>query len=60
MSFLSGSFLAGIVLVFLSPIPALRKRFPRLLVFGFMLSVLSIVLVLVAALTLERATPTVL
>lgn len=55
VSFLSFTFLAGIVMVFLSPLPPLRSRIPRLLVYGFSLAALSIVLVLVAALTLGWA-----
>lgn len=56
VSLLSFTFLAGIVMVFLSPLEPLRRRFPRLLVYGFSLAALSIALVLVAALTLGWAT----
>lgn len=43
-------FLAGIVLVIASAVPALTRHFPRLLVTGFMLALASLALVLVAAL----------
>lgn len=56
VSFLSFVFLAGILMVFLSPIPYLRTKAPRLLMYGFGLAALSIVLVLVSALVLGRAT----
>lgn len=46
-------FLAGILMVVLSPVPALARRFPRLYLAGFALAVLSIFLVLVGALTLH-------
>ncbi len=45
-------FLAGIVLVVASAVPALARQFPRLLVTGFMLALASLVVVLVAALAL--------
>ncbi len=54
-SLLSFTFLAGVVLVFISPLAPLRRRFPRLLMYGFALAVLSIAMVLVAALTLGWA-----
>ena len=43
-------FLAGIVLVVASAVPALTRRFPRLLMTGFMLALASLVVVLIAAL----------
>ena len=43
-------FLAGIVLVVASAVPALTRRFPRLLMAGFMLALSSLVVVLIAAL----------
>lgn len=55
VSFLAFTFLAGIVMVFVSPLPALRARFPRLLMYGFALAALSIVSVLAAALSLGWA-----
>jgi len=54
-SFLAFTFLAGIVMVFISPLAPLRQRFPRLLMYGFALAVLSVILVLVSALTLGWA-----
>ena len=45
-------FLAGIVLAFASAVPALVRRFPRLLMTGFLLALASLVVVLVAALAL--------
>ncbi|MEJ2289495.1 MAG: hypothetical protein P8Y02_12810 [Deinococcales bacterium] len=46
-------FLIGIVMVVASPIPALARRFPRLYLAGFALSVLSVFLVLAGALLLR-------
>jgi hypothetical protein len=46
-------FLVGIVLVVASPIPALSRRFPRLYLLGFLLSVVSVFLVLAGALLLH-------
>lgn len=43
-------FLAGILMVVLSPVPALSRRFPRLYLMGFALSVASLLLVLGGAL----------
>lgn len=43
-------FLLGILMVVLSPIPALSRRFPRLYLSGFLLAVGSLLLVLVGAL----------
>lgn len=45
-------FLAGILMVVLSPVPALSRRFPRLYLLGFLLSVVSVFLVLAGALLL--------
>lgn len=39
-------FLAGILMVVLSPVPALSRRFPRLYLAGFLLAVASLLLVL--------------
>ena len=50
---LSFLFLLGVAMVFLSPVPALAKRWPRMLLAGFALAAASLVLVLVAALTLR-------
>ena len=44
-------FLAGVLMVVLSPVPALARRFPRLYLAGFMLAVLSLFMVLAGALT---------
>lgn len=46
-------FLAGIVLVFASIVPKVRSLWPRGFMVGFMLSVGSIFLVLLAALVLD-------
>jgi len=46
-------FLAGILMVVLSPIPAVTRRFPRFYLLGFLLAVLSVFLVLIGALTLR-------
>ncbi|MFA5552048.1 MAG: hypothetical protein WDA03_10595 [Trueperaceae bacterium] len=46
-------FLAGIVLVFASIVPRVRNAWPRGFMVGFMLSVGSIFLVLLAALVLR-------
>jgi len=43
-------FLLGILMVVLSPVPVLSRRFPRLYLSGFALSVLSLVMVLLGAL----------
>jgi len=43
-------FLLGILMVVLSPVPALSRRFPRLYLTGFVLSVGSLALVLLGAL----------
>lgn len=43
-------FLAGILMVVLSPVPPLSRRFPRLYLGGFLLAVISIFLVLLGAL----------
>lgn len=45
-------FLLGIVMVVASPVPALSRRFPRLYLAGFLLSVVSVFLVLAGALLL--------
>lgn len=45
-------FLVGIVMVVVSPVPALSRRFPRLYLMGFLLSVVSVFLVLAGALLL--------
>ncbi|NLG08412.1 MAG: hypothetical protein GX560_04030 [Deinococcales bacterium] len=42
-------FLAGVLLVFLTIVPAVRERFPRAFGLGFLVAVASVVLVLVAA-----------
>lgn len=42
-------FLLGILMVVLSPLPALSRRFPRLYLTGFLLAVGSLVLVLAGA-----------
>lgn len=52
------TFLTGMVLVALSALPAVTRRFPRALPTGFLLGVLSIVLVL-AAWGLPRLLPAV-
>lgn len=39
-------FLLGVVLVFISVVPAVRRRAPRSFMVGFLLSVLAIVMVL--------------
>jgi len=46
-------FLAGIVLVFASIVPQVRRFWPRGFMIGFLLSVGSVFLVLVAALLLD-------
>lgn len=46
-------FLAGIVMVVASPLPALARRFPRLYLMGFALAVASILLVLAGAVLLR-------
>lgn len=46
-------FLLGIVMVVASPVPALARRFPRLYLTGFLLAVLSVLLVLAGALLLR-------
>lgn len=43
-------FLAGILMVVTSPVPALSRRFPRLYLAGFLLAVVSLFLVLAGAL----------
>ncbi len=43
-------FLIGILMVVASPIPPVARRFPRLFLAGFALSVLSVFLVLAGAL----------
>ncbi len=45
-------FLVGIVMVVVSPVPALSRRFPRLYLLGFLISVVSVFLVLAGALLL--------
>ena len=45
-------FLAGVVMVVVSPVPALSRRFPRLYLAGFLLAVVSVLLVLAGALLL--------
>lgn len=45
-------FLAGILLVVVSGVPALARRFPRLLMVGFMLALASIALAFVSAIVL--------
>ena len=45
-------FLVGVLLVVVSPVPALSRRFPRLYLTGFLLSVVSVFLVLAGALLL--------
>lgn len=42
-------FLLGILMVVLSPLPGLSRRFPRLYLTGFLLAVGSLVLVLAGA-----------
>lgn len=54
ISIASYLFLAGVLLVFVSIFPAVRRRMPRALGYGFMLAVGSIFLVLLAAIFLER------
>lgn len=46
-------FLLGILMVVLSPVPALSRRFPRLYLTGFLVAVGSLLLVLVGALALH-------
>ncbi|MEJ2665827.1 MAG: hypothetical protein P8Z81_01805 [Deinococcales bacterium] len=46
-------FLLGILMVVLSPVPMLSRRFPRLYLAGFALAVLSLLLVLAGALLLR-------
>lgn len=46
-------FLAGILMVVLSPVPALSRRFPRLYLTGFLVAVASLLLVLAGAFVLR-------
>lgn len=46
-------FLAGILMVLGSAVPALARRFPRMFLSGFLLSAGSLVLVLLGAITLR-------
>ena len=43
-------FLLGVLMVVLSPVPALSRRFPRLHLTGFLVAVVSLLLVLAGAL----------
>lgn len=51
LSAASWLFLVGVLMVIASAVPALARRFPRLLVQGFMMTIASLALALVAALT---------
>lgn len=46
-------FLAGVLLVFATIVPAVRERYPRAFGLGFLLAVASIFIVLAAALFLD-------
>ena len=45
-------FLAGVLMVIGSAVPALARRFPRLLVQGFLVTIAALAMALVAALSL--------